>query len=576
MYKLVISDDEGKTIIVPLVRDLITVGRQDGNTIRLTERNVSRQHARFMREASGYRIEDLDSYNGITVNGVRIDASVDLKDGDRVGIGDYVIALRAEASSAAMARASTAARASVPLGFGAPPPARFVMISAPAPGAEFSVTKPALSIGRLEELDLCISHRSISREHARVTQKGGSFEIEDLRSANGVRVNGTGVKRSPLRSGDIVELGQVRFRFVGQGESYVYDPEEEQAALSPSAGRKGPRGQTIAAVVGAFVVACGMLAFCQDANRQAGAAGSKEVAAPPLVPTPDREDTARAPSTEVLPGDQSRLSQALETCREGLAGGRLDEASAAAEEGLALPGRLSGGTDELAACKRSVNDAQRAKSAYEEGKHALAESKTEDAYFLFAGIPDEHPLRNEPEVKATIGKVAQDRITRAKKLLKSAPAEAHDLAGSVLEMQGVAQPLRDEAQRIVDTEPPPVVATPAPTAPTARSVSAAPAAPAPATVARPRSAAAAVEPKAEDDDPAKVARNCLARGDQRCVVKALEGKAESAQELALLIETYRALGETKKAVKHMETFVARYATARQTPQYRQFIAKHEQ
>jgi hypothetical protein len=29
MYKLVISDDEGKTIIVPLVRDLITVGRQE-------------------------------------------------------------------------------------------------------------------------------------------------------------------------------------------------------------------------------------------------------------------------------------------------------------------------------------------------------------------------------------------------------------------------------------------------------------------------------------------------------------------------------------------------------------------
>src|ERR1700712_6001275 len=106
MYKLVISDDEGKTIIVPLVRDLITVGRQDGNTIRLTERNVSRQHARFVRDATGYRIEDVDSYNGITVNGVRIDGVSQLKDGDRVGVGDYVIALRAEAASAAATRAA--------------------------------------------------------------------------------------------------------------------------------------------------------------------------------------------------------------------------------------------------------------------------------------------------------------------------------------------------------------------------------------------------------------------------------------------------------------------------------------
>ena len=59
------------------------------------------------------------------------------------------------------------------------------------------------------------------------------------------------------------------------------------------------------------------------------------------------------------------------------------------------------------------------------------------------------------------------------------------------------------------------------------------------------------------------------------MVKALEGHAETAQELALLIETYRALGDTKKAVKHMETFVARFPTARQAPQYKQFIVKHE-
>ncbi|MDB4975685.1 MAG: hypothetical protein JWN48_4026, partial [Myxococcaceae bacterium] len=575
MYKLVISDDEGKTIIVPLVRDLITVGRQDGNTIRLTERNVSRQHARFTRDASGYRIEDLDSYNGITVNGVRIDGAADLKDGDRVGVGDYVIALRAEASNAATTRAM-AARASAPAGFGAPPPARMVMISAPAPGAEFSMNKPALSIGRLEELDLCISHRSISREHARVTQKNGAFEIEDLRSANGVRVNGQSIKRSPLRSGDLVELGQVRFRFVGQGEAYVFDPEEEQEALSAPSGRTGPRGRTMVAVFGAFVVAAALLALSRD-HEQAGAAMRKEVPAPPDAPAAGKA-AQTAPSTEALPVDQGRLSQALDVCREGLAGGRYDEANRAADEGLALPG--SG--EDLQACKRSATDAQRATSAYDEGKKALAEDKTEDAYFLFAGIPDEHPLRQRPEVKATTDKVAADRLARAKKELRTAPLDARDLASSVLEMQGVSDTLRQQAQALLDDKGQP---TPAPSATPAATVAVTPAAAVPPAKPRPVAAAAPVEPKQpheskeakpEDDDPAKVARNCLARGDQRCVVKALEGRAESAQELALLIETYRALGETKKAVKHMETFVAKYGTARQTPQYRQFIAKHEQ
>ena len=41
MFKLVIQDDEGKTTVVPLIRDEITNGRKEGNTIRLTERNVS-------------------------------------------------------------------------------------------------------------------------------------------------------------------------------------------------------------------------------------------------------------------------------------------------------------------------------------------------------------------------------------------------------------------------------------------------------------------------------------------------------------------------------------------------------
>ena len=49
MHKLIIEDDEGKAVVVPLIRDEISVGRQEGNTIRLTERNVSRKHARLVR-----------------------------------------------------------------------------------------------------------------------------------------------------------------------------------------------------------------------------------------------------------------------------------------------------------------------------------------------------------------------------------------------------------------------------------------------------------------------------------------------------------------------------------------------
>src|SRR5438552_1837495 len=96
MYKLIIQDDEGKTTVVPLIRDEITIGRKEGNTIRLTERNVSRRHARILRNNGEVQIEDLGSYNGIRVNNARIAERVSLRVSDQVQIGDYKLYLKAE------------------------------------------------------------------------------------------------------------------------------------------------------------------------------------------------------------------------------------------------------------------------------------------------------------------------------------------------------------------------------------------------------------------------------------------------------------------------------------------------
>src|SRR5579864_1826773 len=86
MWKLVIEDDEGKRTTVPLTREAYTIGRKEGNTIRLTERNVSRDHAKLqkrngngappgpngMTNGASYALEDCSSYNGVYVNGIRV------------------------------------------------------------------------------------------------------------------------------------------------------------------------------------------------------------------------------------------------------------------------------------------------------------------------------------------------------------------------------------------------------------------------------------------------------------------------------------------------------------------------
>jgi pSer/pThr/pTyr-binding forkhead associated (FHA) protein len=94
MFKLIIQDDEGKTTVVPLIRDEITIGRKEGNTIRLTERNVSRKHARIVKANGSVVVEDLDSYNGVKVNGTRIQGRVPVNEADRIQIGDYLLELK--------------------------------------------------------------------------------------------------------------------------------------------------------------------------------------------------------------------------------------------------------------------------------------------------------------------------------------------------------------------------------------------------------------------------------------------------------------------------------------------------
>ena len=114
MWKLAIEDDEGKQTVVPLTRDEYTIGRKDGNTIRLTERNVSREHARLYKKngksadgapaSTTVVLEDLTSYNGVFVNGLRVTHAQNLAHGDLVQIGDYRIVLQDEVAPGRPAR----------------------------------------------------------------------------------------------------------------------------------------------------------------------------------------------------------------------------------------------------------------------------------------------------------------------------------------------------------------------------------------------------------------------------------------------------------------------------------------
>ena len=429
-FSLIIEDDAGRQIVVPFTKDVITIGRKEGNTIRLTERNVSRFHAKLSKEDNHVLVEDIKSFNGVKLNGDRIAGRVQVAAGDVIEIGDYHIELRSALPASTKLGPAGAKSGGVPVaeaaggddfegdtqrweppaaspvspvgvattqesphagGFGDnsgdterldlgklpalgghintqqawPPPQR----SAPAPivgaeardleptarqpaslvpvggmvpaptthtpttpappapappvstpqalpflgaaaplsaleaemplveleprhdatqdmplpvaqarvatmqslrdsekteqlrpaprgnpsedvsvprlvvlntifaGSSLPLRAPENVLGRTDDNDIILEHRSVSRNHAKLVREGERVRILDLKSANGVLVNGEEVEQHVLRAGDVIELGRVRMRFVPAGERFSVAPDEiERARIADAAG----------------------------------------------------------------------------------------------------------------------------------------------------------------------------------------------------------------------------------------------------------------------------------------------------------------------------------------------------
>jgi hypothetical protein len=101
-------------------------------------------------------------------------------------------------------------------------------------GVRYPISSAEFRIGRSSENELTLHDPSISRHHAQIRRKrDGSFSITDLESLNGVFVNSTQVKTSKLTEADLVELGDVGFRFTTSSAESI--PEHQETVLLKTA-----------------------------------------------------------------------------------------------------------------------------------------------------------------------------------------------------------------------------------------------------------------------------------------------------------------------------------------------------
>jgi len=126
MPKLIISLGNSLVNEYPLTQENTTVGRNSDNDIVL-ENPASGHHARIVKSANQYSIEDLGSTNGTMVNGQKITQPRVLTAGDVITIGRHELRFESDnAQSVALEKTVFVRMANNPTGSAAPttnPPA---------------------------------------------------------------------------------------------------------------------------------------------------------------------------------------------------------------------------------------------------------------------------------------------------------------------------------------------------------------------------------------------------------------------------------------------------------------------
>jgi len=97
---------------------------------------------------------------------------------------------------------------------------RLFVITGPEQGVSYSIGTDLFTIGRNPRNQLSLADSSVSREHCVILRQGDDFLIRDLGSFHGTQVNDARITERVLASGDSIQLGRSRLRFLTDEEIF--------------------------------------------------------------------------------------------------------------------------------------------------------------------------------------------------------------------------------------------------------------------------------------------------------------------------------------------------------------------
>ena len=82
-------------------------------------------------------------------------------------------------------------------------------------GVTHELVEQVITVGRAPDNSIHIDDPSVSGRHAELRAVGKAYQLRDLGSTNGIRVNGSATGEITLHSGDRIRFGAVDARFEG-------------------------------------------------------------------------------------------------------------------------------------------------------------------------------------------------------------------------------------------------------------------------------------------------------------------------------------------------------------------------
>ncbi len=239
-----------EVLSIALAQPRMLIGRGADADVRLAQRTVSTRHALVELTTRGFSVTDLDSTAGTAIDGRRLVAGRKclLSPGSAIDIGPFrlvteAIPVVAEAGDqGAPLRFARQLLAALEPGLGPFPYLEVLKTPRESEvGARLMLTPPDrdFTIGRAESCSLSLHDSDISRTHVMLRLRGTRVTLEDCRSKNGTRVQGTIVGSQRLHSGDLIRIGDTHLRFTDEIAARL-----ETIAVGPDDSFRGSRPST--------------------------------------------------------------------------------------------------------------------------------------------------------------------------------------------------------------------------------------------------------------------------------------------------------------------------------------------